>query len=115
MKLKTKILGLTLIPLILVLASCGGDGTSQSVSGNGQGIIADGSAISGVNSSGGGFDDGASIDGGAGIESLPETDVPAHCAALNYSYVKKLIGCSQSSYRDCKCWDPTNPDQNGTL
>jgi len=63
--------------------------------------------------------DGLYTDGVVTTEQLPEIpgidpptgDVPAHCAKLNYKYVKKLIGCSQDSYRRCVCWDPTNPNQ----
>jgi len=64
--------------------------------------------------------DGASINGtGTSVRDtattdpivLPTADVPAHCAALNYSYVKKVIGCSRQSYIDCKCYDPSNPNQ----
>ena len=39
-------------------------------------------------------------------------DVLKHCADLGYSYVKKLIGCSQQSYLECKCYSPVDPAQN---
>ena len=51
-----------------------------------------------------GYGDNAGLLGYTGLE----LDVPAHCAKLGYTYVKKLIGCSQQSYIECKCYDPNN-------
>jgi len=60
-----------------------------------------------------GYGDNASSQLSDFISAIEPTtgDVPKHCADLGYSYVKKLIGCSQQSFLDCKCVDVTNPLQ----
>jgi len=43
---------------------------------------------------------------------LPETDVPAHCAKLGYTFVPRKIPCSDISYARCDCWNPADPAQS---
>ena len=88
---KSIMIGL-LIAATLVLAACS-EGDTRSGYGDNAGLLG--------------------YDTGAGIAEIPglEPDVPAHCAKLGYTYVKKLIGCSRQSYIDCKCYDPSNPAQ----
>ena len=86
---KSIMIGL-LVAATLVLAACS-EGDTRSGYGDNAGLLG--------------------YDTGAGIAEIPglEPDVPAHCAKLGYKYVKKLIGCSQDSYRRCVCMTLQTP------
>ena len=87
----------------------GGDQISQSASGGGSNAVGDGNFIG---SDAEKADDGT-ISGGGGVDGQTSPEhVPAHCADYGFE-PERLIGCSTESYQECRCYDPTNPEQSG--
>ena len=89
---------------MIALYGCG-DTSSMSASGQGRNAIAEGdiTITDTVNEK-------DIPDGGAGIESVEDGHLPAHCSIV-FAPVEPVVGCSVDSFNECKCYDPTNPAQ----
>jgi len=99
--IKLKHMGLVYAAFILVSLYGCGDTTNQSASGYGTNIIASGSADGNLAPKEDEFSTTRAVTGGY---------LPSHCP-VEMAPVEPVIGCSEGSFAECSCWDPTNPAQ----
>lgn len=91
---------------VAVLSACS-DTTSQSTTGGGSNFKAGEDIKSSGNVNQPPASDG---DSGGSVDGQDGGGGNASCANIP----EALPGCSYQSYLDCVCYDPNNPDQNGS-